>query len=90
MLKVCPVLSFTPDVESVLRWFGWTYALTVIPMAGARFERVAWPRPGDAGAQDAWLTAALDYVRLVRNAIIREDLARAGKAKPKEAARRGR
>lgn len=90
MLKVCPVLSFTSDVQSVLRWFDWTHALTVIPMGGARFERVAWPRRGAAAAQDAWLTAALDYVRLVRNAILREDVARASKTTPREGARRGR
>lgn len=89
MLKVCPVLSFTPAVESVLRWFSWTHALTVIPMGGARFERVAWPRPGGAAAQDAWLTAALDYVRLVRNAILREDVRRGDKAAKAKGAGRG-
>jgi hypothetical protein len=90
VLKACPVLAFTPDVESALRWFQWTYALTVVPMGVARYERVAWPRPGGAGRQDAWLTAALDYLRLVYNAMVREDVTRHQKAAPAPPKRSGR
>ena len=90
MLKTCPVLAFTPAVESALRWFQWTYALTAIPMSAPRYERIAWPRPGGAGRQDAWLTAALDYLRLVFNAILREDVARHGKTAPAPKKRSGR
>ena len=82
-LKTCPVRAFTPEVESALRWFHWTHALTLIPMVGARYERVSWPTAGGgAGEQDAWLTQALVYLRSVHNAMLRE----AGERAPQEQA----
>lgn len=92
-LKTCPVLAFSPDVESALRWFFWTHAIVVVPFVGARYERVAWPRAGGAGEQDAWLTEACNVIRLTLNAVIAEQTerakARAPKA-PKGPTRRGK
>jgi hypothetical protein len=82
-LKTCPILSLTPEVESVLRWFFLTHALVVIPMVGARYERVGWPEPGEAGAQDAWRTRALSIVCETENAMLMEEArARAPKRAP--------
>jgi len=75
-LKTCPIRSLTPEVESVLRWFFLTHALVVIPMVGARYERVSWPAPGEAGAQDAWRTRALSIVCETENAMLMEAIAR--------------
>lgn len=74
-LKTCPVLAFREwdsEIYSVLRWFRWTYRLQVIPFVGARWEREGWPADGAAGAQDAWLTSALEIVADVYNALARE------------------
>ncbi|OFW05646.1 MAG: hypothetical protein A3H96_11335 [Acidobacteria bacterium RIFCSPLOWO2_02_FULL_67_36] len=49
----------------------------IVPMVGPRFERVGWPAIGGAGEQDAWLTAAIECVRDVRNAVLYESVARA-------------
>jgi hypothetical protein len=76
------VRAFTPEVESVLRWFEWTHAVVLVPMVGARYERVSWPTRGGAGDQDAWLTQALDYLRVVHNTLLREAAARST-TKPK-------
>jgi hypothetical protein len=83
------VRAFTPDVESALRWFAWTHAVVVVPMVGARYARVSWPHAGGAGDQDAWLTDALEYLRLVHDAMLREHVA-TKKKEPKTKDRRGR
>ncbi len=46
--------------------------MVLIPFVGARYERVSWPTNGGAGEQDAWLTQALEYLRSVHNALLRE------------------
>jgi hypothetical protein len=72
VLKTCPVRALTGQVESALRWFFWTHALVVVPMAGAMYQRESWPAAGGAGDQDAWLTQALEWLRDVHNAMLRE------------------
>lgn len=72
------MLEFKDDtgaLESVLRWFHWTYRLEIIPMVGGQWVRAAWPEDGGAGVQDAWLTSALEIVAGVYNALLREQSA---------------
>lgn len=64
--------ALTPDVESVLRWFTWTYRIEAIPFVGPRWVRESWPEDGGAGAQDAWLTRALEMVADTCNARLME------------------
>ena len=75
--------AFTPEVESALRWFHWTHALVIVPMVGARYERVSLPRGAGAGNQDAKLTQALEYLRIVHNALLREAAARSRQQEPR-------
>ncbi len=49
----------------------------MVPMMGARYERVSWPRAGGAGEQDAWLTGALEWLCDVHNAMLHEAMRRA-------------
>ncbi|HWK09906.1 MAG TPA: hypothetical protein VNR64_07640 [Vicinamibacterales bacterium] len=55
----------------------------IVPLVGARYERVSWPASGGAGDQDAWLTQALEHLRLGHNAMLREHQPRAPKAETK-------
>jgi hypothetical protein len=50
---------------------------------------VSWPHAGGAGDQDAWLTDALEYLRLVHDAMLRGHVA-TKKKEPKTKDRRGR
>ncbi len=67
------MLSFTPEVESVLRWFEATYELEVSGFGGARYRRIGLPGPGSVGDQDAWLMDALDFVRRISDDTLRPD-----------------
>lgn len=73
---MCPVLAFTPTVESALRWFEATHELV---NADGRFwwRRTLLPGPGSVGEQDARLMEALDLLLSVHNDLVRP------KGKPK-------
>jgi hypothetical protein len=64
----CPVLAFTPAVESALRWFDATHE--PVPAEG-RWRRVALPGAGGIGDQDARLMDALDLLRRVQTDLMR-------------------
>lgn len=66
------MLAFTPEVESVLRWFDTTHEVEVIGMSGlVRWRRTGLPGPGNIGEQDARLMAAIDFVRLIHDELVR-------------------
>lgn len=67
------MLSFTPEVESVLRWFEATHVLEVSGFGAARYRRIGLPGPGNVGEQEAWLMAALDFVRRISDDTLRPD-----------------
>ncbi len=74
----CPVLAFTPAVESALRWFDATHELE-LGLSAARWRLTGLPGPGSLGEQDARLMETLDYVRAVSN-----DLLHTATTKPTE------
>lgn len=69
-LHICPVLLFTPALETTLTWFDLTYALQVQP-GSARWVRTALPEAGGLSEQPARLMAELAWIAQVRNEQIR-------------------
>ena len=65
------MLSLTPDVEHVLRWFEITHELEISGFGSARWRRIGLPDPGNVGEQDAWLSDALEYVRRIADDTLR-------------------
>lgn len=65
----CPILAFTPEVKSALRWFDSTHEL-VETMNGPRYERLCFAGPGHLGDQDYRLLTALDYLRFIHNELV--------------------
>ena len=66
-VKVCPVRSFSPDIEATLRLFFWTH----------QYSATGWVRgclPSDGGieAQDAWTMAALGVLQVIHNRLMDE------------------
>ena len=61
----CPVLAFTPEVESALRWFDATH-----DVVQGRYQRMCFPRAGGYGDQDQWLMHALDVLRHIHNDLL--------------------
>jgi hypothetical protein len=77
----CPVKLFTPDVSEAIEWFHATHELEANGMAQPHYRRVALPRAGAAGEQDAALMDAIDVVaaatdRCVRKAVVDAEVAR--------------
>lgn len=66
VVKVCPVLSFTPQVEEVLRVFYWTHDIVVLGNA-VQWQQRFFPREGGLDDQEAWTMSALGYLRAVHN-----------------------
>lgn len=66
MTTTCPVLAFTPAVESALRWFDATHELDT-GFGTVRWRRIGLPGAGALGEQDARLMEALDLLRDVHN-----------------------
>ncbi len=67
VVNVCPVRSLTPSVEAVLLWFSACYGAQ-----DGRYRRIAFPGPGGAADQDAWLLDAMAHVANVKNELIHE------------------
>lgn len=65
----CPVLAFTPEVASALRWFDATHEL-VVDGGWQRWRRTSFPAPGGAGEQDTRLIGALDTLRRVHDDLV--------------------
>ena len=64
---MCPVLSFTPQVEGALRWFDETHAVVE-----GQLRRVALPGGGALGDQDARLMEAMGVLRAVHEDLMRQ------------------
>lgn len=68
---VCPVLSFTPEVERALRWFDATHEVVIEPMSGrAHYRRTGLPGPGSVGEQEHRLLETLDFLRRLHDELI--------------------
>ena len=81
-LKMCPVRSFTPQVEEVLRLFYLTHTLSAIGQS-VTWQRIALVRDGGIEDQDAWLMDAMGIVRHELTRLFSEHTPRP--AKPKTA-----
>ena len=81
-LKTCPVRSFTPQVEEVLRLFYLTHTLAAIGQS-VTWQRIALVRDGGIEDQDAWLMDAMGIVRHELTRLFSEHTPRP--AKPKTA-----
>ena len=75
ILHVCPVLSFTPEVEETLRLFYWTHEQVVHSLA-VYWSQQQLVSPGGIDGQDAWLTGAFGYLRKVHNELDSEEMKR--------------
>ena len=83
---VCPVKSFTTEVELITRWFAQCYAIQVDAMSGhAEWKRTNLPRAGGIGEQDSRLMHGLEACAAISNEILVEDRKRRDKEKKKEA-----
>lgn len=71
VLKTCPVLSFTPDVEWALRTFYWSHDV-VMHGPSATWMQTRLVRAGGLDDQEAWLTSALGVLRSVHAQMTRE------------------
>ena len=89
--KTCPVLAFTGEVEYVLQWFSWCYAVEVVGMGSITCRRVALPSAGSVGEQDAWLWLRLQAMQATMQTILHEQAEQREKRLQGERdARRGR
>lgn len=73
-LHVCPVLSFTPEVEEALRWFDRCYELQVTGLGTVQWVRTALPGSGGIGTQPEWLVLALKELQRINDDISNEEL----------------
>lgn len=71
VLHVCPVLSFTSEVEATLRLFFWSHTAVIDGMS-VRWQQAHFLDPGGLNDQDAWLTGAFSYLRGVQSEIVRD------------------
>lgn len=71
VLRTCPVLHFTPDVEEALRLFFWTYELRV-QSGHLRWTQAHFVNAGGLGDQDAWLTSAFNLLCLIHMRMLKE------------------
>lgn len=68
-VRVCPVKSLTPDVERVLRLFGWTHTY------GAHgFQQACLPSSAHMSEQEAWTLSALAHARAVYRDVHRQQV----------------
>lgn len=61
-VKVCPVRSFTPEIEATLRLFFWSHELRQ-----TGWTRVCLPADGGLDDQTAWTMGALGVLQTVHN-----------------------
>jgi hypothetical protein len=73
--RTCPVLAFTPEIDSALRWFDATHELVTDATGRAWYRRTALPGAGGVGEQDAQLMDALDLLRRVHDDLVRKKAA---------------
>ena len=71
VLRQCPVLSFTPDVEETLRLFYWSHELA------STGQHLQWRQThlltsGAVEDQDAWLTGAFGWLRSVHAQLLQD------------------
>jgi hypothetical protein len=71
-LKTCPVLSFTPETERVVRLFAWTHQLFFEGPGVLRYQRTGLPAGSALGDQEAWTMTALAYARDDYNELLAE------------------
>lgn len=64
------MLSITPDIEEAFEWFELTYELVSSGLGVARWHLARLPNPGSIGEQDNILLQTLEYIALVRNAMM--------------------
>ncbi|HXG88765.1 MAG TPA: hypothetical protein VNJ02_10550 [Vicinamibacterales bacterium] len=72
VLKTCPVLSFTPEIENALRVFYWTHEVTTHPNGAVRWQRTSLPAAGGLDEQNAWLMSALGCVHQTHLEVMHE------------------
>lgn len=77
-VKVCPVLSFTPEVEDLLQIFDWTHEPEPTE-SGMRWRQTSLPAAGGLDDQEAWTMTGLSWLRQVHGLIAREYVKRARK-----------
>jgi hypothetical protein len=66
------VRFLTPETDAAIGLFRRTHVLTPMMFGGFRWELRWLPATGSMGEQDAWLMAALDYLRRVYNELAHE------------------
>lgn len=65
VVKTCPVRSFTPEIERVMRLFFWTHD-AVADGGWVRWQMTRLPEAGSVAEQDAWTYAALAAMRAIQ------------------------
>lgn len=69
---MCPVLSFSPEVESLLDVFDNTHARRFDSLVGrVWYERIALPGPGSLVEQDARTMDAMEFLRVIHDDMVR-------------------
>lgn len=75
-LFVCPVLSFTPEVQEALHWFALTHQQVVAGLGSVHWMRTALPAAGGVGDQDARLFETLEFLRTLHDQLTQEAMQR--------------
>ena len=65
ILRRCPVLSFTPEIEEAMRLFYWSHSVVVDAGKNVRYRQIHLINPGGVQDQDAWLTGAFGHLRAI-------------------------